>query len=191
LAITQEVFACDKPRDSLVCTGRYNHNVMLYVGGSMKRIMACVLSLLLLFSSSCATLLKGTTDNMTVMSDPVGVKVTVNDEPRGTTPVSFTVPSKQDLNIHLSKDGYEPQDVYSPANFRWGWELWSFVAWVIPFVVDLSDGAAWGHDQATITAHLEPVAHPTPGAPAAHLPSPPAQASQTQSASSSAKSDPR
>jgi PEGA domain len=140
----------------------------------MKRIMAYALSSLLLFSSSCATLLKGTTDNMTVVSDPVGAEVKVNGDVEGTTPVSFTVASNEDLNIQIAKEGYEPQDIDSPARFRWGWELLSFVSYVIPVLVDVNEGAAWGHDQTTITADLEPVARPgganpliTPPAPAA------------------------
>ncbi len=131
--------------------------------------VACAsIASLALVCSSCATMLKGTTDNMVVVSDPSGAKVVVNDELKGnTTPVSFTVPSKQDLNVHVSKDGYQSQDIYSGASFRWGYEIWAFIAWVIPFVVDLSDGAAWGHDPTTLTAHLEPLpqANVTPSAP--------------------------
>ncbi len=152
-----------------------------------KRLTACALSLTFLFSSSCATMLKGTTDNMAIISDPVGAKVTVNDEPKGTTPVSFSVPSKQDLNIHLSKDGYQAEDIYSEANFRWGYEIWAFIAYVIPFVVDLSDGAAWGHDPTTLTTHLEPIAQPSPAAPSAAA-SPTAAVAPANSAATAAPS---
>ena len=135
--------------------------------GSIRSLAAYALSASLLFSSSCATMLKGTTDNMAVVSDPIGAKVTVNDDVKGTTPVSFSVPSKQDLQIHVSKEGYQSQDLYSAANFRSGYEIWAFIAWVIPFIVDLADGAAWGHDPTTITAHLDPLAQPSPVAPTA------------------------
>jgi len=74
-------------------------------------------------------MLKGTTDNMAVVSDPIGAKVTVNDDVKGTTPVSFSVPSKQDLQIHVSKEGYQSQDLHSAANFRSGYEIWAFIAW--------------------------------------------------------------
>ncbi len=141
--------------------------------GSMKSLLAYALSASLLFcSSSCATLLKGTTDNMAVVSDPVGAKVTVNDEAKGTTPISFSVPSKENLNIHVSKEGYQSQDVYSVANFRWGYEIWAFLAYIVPFIVDLSDGAAWGHEPTTITPHLEPLAQSSPVGPTA-IPLPP------------------
>lgn len=73
-------------------------------------------------------------------------------------------PSKQDLNITVSKAGYQPQDLQDPVSFRWGYEAWAFLAYIIPMVVDLSDGAAWGHDHLTLTAHLEPNTQPTSAA---------------------------
>jgi hypothetical protein len=109
-------------------------------------------------------MLKGTKDEITVVSDPSGAEVTANETQEGTTPVTFTLPSKQDLNITVAKTGYQPEDLQDPVSFRWGYEAWAFVAYVIPMVVDLSDGAAWGHDHLTMTAHLEPNGQPTSAA---------------------------
>jgi len=121
-------------------------------------------------------MLKGTKDEITVVSDPSGAQVTANESQEGPTPVTFTVPSKQDLNITVSKAGYQPEDLQDSASFRWGYEAWAFIAYVIPMVVDLSDGAAWGHDHLTMTAHLEPAGQPTA---AAAVPSPAAGAPST------------
>jgi hypothetical protein len=122
----------------------------------VKKLAVYTLAVCSLISTSCATLLKGTNEEITVVSDPSGAKVSTNESERGTTPVSFTVPSKEDLNISVTKAGYKEQDLQDPTSFRWGYEVWSFIEWVIPMVVDLSDGAAWGHDHLTMTAHLEP-----------------------------------
>ena len=130
----------------------------------MKNLAVCILAVCALISTSCATLLKGTKDDITVVSDPPGAEVTANESQKGLTPVSFTVPSKEDLNISVSKAGYQPEDLQNPAKFRWGYEAWSFIEWVIPMVVDLSDGAAWGHEHLTMTAHLEPNGQPTSAA---------------------------
>lgn len=110
--------------------------------------------------SSCATLLKGTTDQIMVSTDPAGAKVSINSQQSGETPFVATVPSSQNLHIHLQKAGYQDQDIEDDASFRWGYEFWSFVAYVIPLVVDLSDGAAWGHEQTMIAGHLQHVAQP-------------------------------
>jgi PEGA domain len=128
----------------------------------LKKLAVYSLAVCCLISTSCATLLKGTKEEITVVSDPPGAKVTANESDEGTTPVAFTVPSKQDLNISVTKAGYQEQDLQDPTSFRWGYEIWAFLDWVIPMVVDLSDGAAWGHDHLTMTAHLEPNGQPTP-----------------------------
>jgi hypothetical protein len=113
-------------------------------------------------------MLKGTTDQIMVSTNPTGANVSINGQQSGKTPFVTTVPSSQDLHIHLSKAGYQDQTVTSEATFRWGYEFWSFVAYVIPLVVDLSDGAAWGHQQTMIAANLDPVAasNPVQNAPA-------------------------
>jgi PEGA domain len=115
-------------------------------------------------SQGCATLLKGTTEEVMVSSDPAGAKVRINEQYNGTTPFVATVPSSQDLRIHIAKAGYKPVDITDDANFRWGYEIWSFVEFVIPLGIDLADGAAWGHSQTMVATHLEPL--PTTGAPA-------------------------
>jgi hypothetical protein len=143
----------------------------------------------LIGSSSCATMLKGTKDEITVVSDPAGAQVTANETQEGPTPVTFTVPSKQDLNITVAKAGYQPEDLQDPASFRWGYEAWAFIAYIIPMVVDLSDGAAWGHDHLTMTAHLAPNGQATSAA-AAAVPSPAAGAPQSASVESDAEMSP-
>ncbi len=110
--------------------------------------------------ASCATMLKGTTDQIMVSSDPTGADVSINGQQSGKTPFVTTVPSSQNLDIRLAKPGYQDQTVTSDATFRWGYEIWSFVAWVIPLGVDLADGAAWGHQQTMVVAHLDPIGGP-------------------------------
>jgi hypothetical protein len=139
-------------------------------GIKMKNVVTAGFLALSFLISSCATMLKGTTDQVTVISDPPGAQVTSNDSPVGVTPVSFTVPSKKDLNIEVSKVGYQPQTIQNEANFRWGYEIWAFLVYIIPGVVDCADGAAWGHDDLVMTTHLEPIAQPSPVAPTAATP---------------------
>jgi len=158
----------------------------------VKKLAVYTLAVCSLISASCATLLKGTNEEITVVSDPSGAKVSANESERGTTPVSFTVPSKEDLNISITKAGYQQEDLRDPAKFRWGYEAWSFVEWVIPMVVDLSDGAAWGHEHLTMTAHLEPIAQPTSaaeGAPPAASAASEAQASPIAGPSPAARTE--
>jgi len=129
-------------------------------------------------------MLKGTSEEVTVVSDPNGADVIVNEQKQGTTPVTVNVPSKEDLNITVAKAGYQPQDLQDPTSIRWGYETWAFLEFVIPMVVDLSDGAAWGHDHLTMTAHLEknqaiPAASASETAPASPFAAPPVASAES------------
>ncbi len=125
------------------------------------RIRAAAIALSAAFScASCATMLKGTHEEIMVSSDPAAADVSINGEQSGKTPFTTTVPSSRNLQIQLTKAGYQEQTVTDDATFRWGYEIWSFICWVIPLGVDMADGAAWGHQQTMIAAHLEPVAVP-------------------------------
>jgi len=106
--------------------------------------------------AGCATMSKGTTELVMISSDPPGADFSVNDI-TGKTPFALNVPSSKDLTIHVSAPGYQAQDVQDPVDFRWGYEIWSFIDFVIPMGVDLADGAAWGHQQTTVAVHLHPV----------------------------------
>lgn len=119
----------------------------------------CVaLACLSLLQPGCASMLKGNNEQIMVSSEPSGANVSVNGQQEGTTPYVANVPSSRDLQIQLSKPGYEPITVADNTSFRWGYEIWSFVDFVIPMGVDMADGAAWGHDQTMVAAHLNPVA---------------------------------
>lgn len=121
----------------------------------VRKFVAAVLMVPML-TSGCATLFMGTTDHMTVLTDPTGAQVTVNGEPKGLSPTSFTVPSDQTLNVHVAKEGYQPQDIENNPTSRSGYELLSLAAGLIPLVVDRADGAALGHETTTMNVHLVP-----------------------------------
>jgi hypothetical protein len=80
----------------------------------------------------------------------------------------------QNLQIQVSKPGYQTASIDDRAKFCWGYEIWSFVWYVIPLGVDLADGAAWGHPQTMIAAHLESASEPLAAARTAIAPSSPA-----------------
>jgi hypothetical protein len=156
----------------------------------VKKLVVCALAVCSLLGSSCATMLKGTSDEIAVVSDPPGAEVSVNDADKGPTPLTFTVPSKQEVHITVAKAGYQPEELQDPVNFRWGYEAWAFIAYIIPMVVDMSDGAAWGHDHLTLTAHLEPNSQPASaasGAPPATSAASEAQASPVAAPSPAAQ----
>lgn len=123
--------------------------------------------------SGCATMLKGTDEQIMISSDPVGADVKINGQSNGKTPYVATFPSSKDLQIRVTKDGYQPQEVTDATSFRWGYEIWSFLCYIIPMGIDMADGAAWGHDQTMLAVHLDPI---SPAGAQAQTPAPAPQA---------------
>ena len=60
-----------------------------------------------LILSSCATIFKGSTDDVNFSSDPSGAKVYVNGMLLGTTPVQLELKSKISYTIEFKKEGYQ------------------------------------------------------------------------------------
>lgn len=128
--------------------------------------------LAVLFASGCATLFQGTNEEIMVASDPPGAQVTVSDGRQGTTPYSMRVNRDDDLQIHVSKPGYAPTDISDTSHVEWGYLVSDiFFTGLIGLGVDGIDGAMFYHNQAMVTAHLDPTA-PTPAQSDAALPQP-------------------
>ncbi len=59
----------------------------------------------------CATLARGTNDEVSVISDPVGAQVTTSFGSHCTTPCALAVRRDQVFSLWIGKDGYERQQV--------------------------------------------------------------------------------
>lgn len=57
--------------------------------------------------SGCATITRGTTEELTVQSTPSGANVRLDTGQTGITPATFTVPRKRDVIVTVSKPGYQ------------------------------------------------------------------------------------
>ena len=73
------------------------------------------------FSSSCATLLTGSTESVTIDSTPQGAEVLVNGFSEGLTPLTFDLDKSflaRDADIKLKADGYETHEFKFPRKFN-------------------------------------------------------------------------
>jgi hypothetical protein len=73
--------------------------------------MILLLAMSLLCAVSCATVTRGTTQALTVTSEPEGATITATNGLSGVTPATFTVSRKSGFTVHFEKDGYAPVDV--------------------------------------------------------------------------------
>ena len=61
--------------------------------------------------SGCATMIRGTNQNLQVMSEPAGARVEVSSGEQGTTPCSFLLKRNQSVLLKITKEGYHPETV--------------------------------------------------------------------------------
>ncbi len=74
----------------------------------MRVLLIAALALSL---GGCATLSRGTNDEVSVISDPAGAQVTTSFGSRCTTPCSLAVARDQVFSLSVEKVGYEAQKV--------------------------------------------------------------------------------
>lgn len=139
-------------------------------------LLAALLSAL--FSSGCATVTRGTTEQLMVQSEPSGASVRVSNGFTGITPVSFTVPRKGDLIVTITKEGYEPVEVSVPSKLAGagtaGFLGNALIGGVIGGGVDIATGATLSHEpnpvKVTLVKKSETGAPPSSAPPSAETP---------------------
>lgn len=60
---------------------------------------------------SCATIVNGTTQKVSISSDPLGASIFVDGAPAGCTPNCIELKRKREHLISLSKEGFEDENV--------------------------------------------------------------------------------
>ena len=106
--------------------------------------------------SSCALIFQGSTEEVSVQSDPPGATVTLNSGTTYTTPFTMTVNREQDLELHFAKPGYQSVDISDPSHVEAGYLMIDSIPLLIPWAVDGSSGAGFEHQQAALRVHLDP-----------------------------------
>jgi hypothetical protein len=102
-------------------------------------------------------LFQGTSEEVTVTSEPPGATVTLNNGETRVTPFTITVPRKQDLQLHFSKAGYQSADLVDGSQVE-GLTVVDVIPLMLPWAVDVSAGAGFAHQQTALYARLDPVA---------------------------------
>jgi hypothetical protein len=72
----------------------------------IKNALCAVVLSSALVASGCGTVIYGRTENIPISSDPLGARVTVDDQYAGTTPITVELSRKVDHKVKIEKDGY-------------------------------------------------------------------------------------
>lgn len=120
---------------------------------------------LVLFSlsvHSCATIVTGRTDSVTINSSPPGARYVTNTGDEGTTPATLVVRDDVTLKVDFELEGYHPTTIeQEPRASAWvlGNLLFGLVGLVIGAAVDLGGGGGYTRN-GSLTAELVPVPVP-------------------------------
>ncbi|HKJ33996.1 MAG TPA: PEGA domain-containing protein [Balneolales bacterium] len=118
-------------------------------------VYACLLAGFIISLNGCATLFKGTSDNVHMSSSPAGAKVFVNGELMGTTPVKLKLKSSETYHIEFKKKGYATK-VYNLTNHVGaGWIVLDVLGGLVPIIVDAATNSWYKLDQTHFNAVME------------------------------------
>ena len=120
----------------------------------MKRIIAglCVLSLL--FTTGCATIFKGANAKVDMQSSPVQADVYVNGVLMGRTPLQLNLAVKKSYAIEFRADGFQPRVYHINNRVGAGWVILDVLLGLVPVIVDAATGSWYQLDQKNIDAVL-------------------------------------
>lgn len=118
-----------------------------------SKISKTLIVLITSISFGCATLFTGSSDTVTVNSEPSGAKVYLNGMYMGLTPVSPSLKRDKDYAVILKKEGYQD----TSANISRSFNLVSILnlGSILCWVVDLVTGAIHKFDTNGITVTME------------------------------------
>jgi hypothetical protein len=122
------------------------------------------LSVAAVLLSGCASLINGTHQSVPIATDPPGTTIQVGGN-QYLTPVDASLARNRDYQVVATKAGYQTQTAEIRSSFS-GWTFLDLV-FIIPWAVDLADGAAYKLEPESIQLQLRPTeaaSAATPGA---------------------------
>jgi hypothetical protein len=98
---------------------------------------------LLISLTGCASIFKGSSQNVPITSNPEGAQVWVDGVYRGTTPLKLQLDVKKSYAVRICKDG-EEQNCTLVSKVSAGWVVLDVLGGLCPVVVDACTGS-WNH----------------------------------------------
>jgi hypothetical protein len=118
----------------------------------MKTILT--ISILLLFTQACGTIIHGTTQQVGISSNPSNAIVTINGQNHGNTPMIIDLKRKDSHMVKIELEGYQPYEtnlIRSTSGWVWGNIVFGGL---IGLVVDATSGGMYKLTPEQIYAEL-------------------------------------
>jgi hypothetical protein len=135
--------------------------------GGKKILFAIILLAAAAYAPGCATIMHGSTQQVTVTSRPVGAMVVVDGGLRYRTPTILTLSRKESHTVEISYDGYQTETV-DIKRVSSGAVFGNILAGgLIGYAVDSSSGGAYRLEPEQISIDLRPIPTAAESAPPA------------------------
>lgn len=113
-----------------------------------------------IFFTGCATIFKGTSQTVSVLSNVKGAEIIVDGKRVGTTPYSGPIPRGSSTTMTIRKDGYETKTIALNTEVEpvfWGNGLLFLVYFLGSFTssTDYATGSMYKYSPATISVDLD------------------------------------
>lgn len=123
------------------------------------RKRALVILIASMYVASCATLFKGTSQEVHFNSNPQKARVIVNGVDMGETPIALKLETKKSYAIKFTADGYKPKTHRISNHVGAGWIILDVFAGLFGVIIDAATGAWYSLDQSNVDAVLESQQH--------------------------------
>lgn len=120
----------------------------------MKKEIIFVTVLILLITTSCATIVSGTKQNVKFSSNPSSATVFIDEVEMGKTPFEIRLSRTNEHSVMIKLDGYQTYETKLTKSFN-AWYLGNIVfGGIIGLVVDASTGAIYNLTPSEINAEM-------------------------------------
>lgn len=107
-----------------------------------------------LVGTGCATIFKGTTSDVRVLSEPQGAKIYRNGEFLGNAPITINAKGNESYHLEAKKEGYQDNSKTLQKDIGAGWVVLDCLSGLMGILVDAMTGA-WYYFPETTTVTLE------------------------------------
>ena len=109
---------------------------------------------------SCATIMTGTKQDISVNSDPVGAKIIITTSGgvpvnSGRTPATFSLKKGKEYRVKIEMDGYRDQEMFISKDFNMYVAGNLICGGPLGLVIDFVSGALWNLDPEEIYVSLD------------------------------------
>lgn len=129
----------------------------------MKKFTIVLVVLVMIFNTSCSTIIKGVNEEIVVNSTPEAANVKYNNQ-EYRTPAKIFVKRKDQIKFLFKKKGYAEKYVSLERKMNW-WTLGNVVLggfFPVGVVVDLVKGSIYSHKPNPLFVVLDPLPKITP-----------------------------